>query len=107
MRYGIQRNLPAKSRGVVTAHLRDEGVRRFVTRRREQERHIPDESENEKIRAEIGQVFLSLSPAWLKQTRGCHPALQAGRQDSYSRALWFARACSRYLLSADIRIILS
>jgi len=69
VRHRIQRHLPALRRRFIAAHLGDQGVRGFVTRRRKQKSDIPNESENENIRSEIRQVmgpFLSANPSRLE-----------------------------------------
>jgi len=75
VRYGIQRDLTAECRCFIAAHLGDERVRRFVTRRRKQKRDIPDKSENEIFGRETRQVIRSFrlrSPSRLEVvTRLC------------------------------------
>src|SRR5580704_2717481 len=56
VRHGIQRNLSAEGGGFVAADFGNQGMRGFVARRREEKRHVPDKSENEKIGREVGQV---------------------------------------------------
>src|SRR5437660_11910318 len=60
VRNGIQRNLPAGKRGVIAADLGGQRMRRFVTSGGEKKGHIPDKSQGNEFRLDIGhEVTLS------------------------------------------------
>ncbi len=54
VRHGIERHLPAEEGCFVAANLGSQRVRGFVARRGKQENHVPDESQGEEVRGNVG-----------------------------------------------------